>query len=505
MDEKLKNSFLNFRNSILDFAKGEKVNPIIYGLAIGLYPVLYYYNTNFSLVNSWSQLGMFVLTFIMVPIIAGYLIKMIVGKYSEIRLFKFLLPVFNVAYFLLLLVLCTYGIKLKILALAGIIGVVLGIILSKHLNKIVIFQLLLALIILPNLLRFVFYQINYSTEWTQQPDTIEQTEFVKKPNVYVIQPDGYPNFSELKRGYYKYDNQAFEDYLQEMGFKLYNNFRSNYFSTLSSNSSMFSMKHHYYNHPHSTESEMLNARDIIVGANAVVRTFNDNGYKTNLLLGKPYLLVNRPTLGYDFCNIKQNEVSFLARGFGIHKNVLDDLEPLIQEKKEEPKFYFIEESLPSHITTYKELSNGKEKEREHHLERLQRANEWLEEVLNMIKKYDSEALIVIIADHGGFVGFDYTLECKIKQTDPNLIKSIFTTALAIKWPKGEAPEFDNQLKTNVNLFRILIAYLSQDETLLNNLQEDKSYAVLNSGTPFGVYEYINEADETVFYQYEEAK
>jgi len=92
---------------------------------------------------------------------------------------------------------------------------------------------------------------------------------------------------------------------------------------------------------------------------------------------------------------------------------------------------------------------------------------------------------------------NYSLESKIKQTDRDLIYSIFTSALAIKWPE-EAPVFDNKLKTNVNLFRILISYLSEDESYLDFLQPDKSFAVINVGAPFGVYEYINENGSVVF-------
>ena len=229
----------------------------------------------------------------------------------------------------------------------------------------------------------------------------------------------------------------------------------------------------------------------------MVRTFKNNGYKTNLLLEKSYLLVNRPKLGFDYCNVNKNEVSFLARGFEIHKDILKDLEVCINDGSE-PNLYFIEKLKPGHINTYKGSSSGKEEERVSYFNEIEEANEWLKQAIDLIEIKDPNALVVIVADHGGFVGFDYTLQCKIKQTDPDLIRSIFTAALAIKWPHEKAPYFDDQLKTNVNLFRILITYLSQNESLLDNLQPNASYTVLEEGAPFGVYEYINENDEIVF-------
>ena len=111
-------------------------------------------------------------------------------------------------------------------------------------------------------------------------------------------------------------------------------------------------------------------------------------------------------------------------------------------------------------------------------------------------------MVVIVADHGGFVGMDYTLECKIKQSDPGIIKSIFTSALAIKWPDAKPPSFDDRLRTNVNLFRILFAYLGEKESLLQNLQPDTSFSVIESEAPFGVYQYINAEGEIVFNKYE---
>ena len=93
---------------------------------------------------------------------------------------------------------------------------------------------------------------------------------------------------------------------------------------------------------------------------------------------------------------------------------------------------------------------------------------------------------------------DYSLQCKEKMLDRDLIYSIYTSALAIKWPNGDEPKYADLLQTNVNLFRVLFSYLSDDQTYLNHLQEDSSYTVIEEGAPFGVYEYINPKGQTVF-------
>ena len=216
------------RNSILDFSKSDKTNPIIGGLAIGLYPMLYYYDRNFSLVNSWSQFWMFLLTFILIPIVACFLIQKTVKHLPEWKVLKFALPVFSFVYFSILLIICTLGIKLKIIAIAVLVAALLGVLLYKYFNKVIIFQLLLALVVSPKLVPNVIYQLNYKTDWQQLSDDIVDSKFKTFPNVYIIQPDGYPNFSELKRGYYSYDNSNFENYLSSHGFKLYNELKKCY-------------------------------------------------------------------------------------------------------------------------------------------------------------------------------------------------------------------------------------------------------------------------------------
>ena len=89
---------------------------------------------------------------------------------------------------------------------------------------------------------------------------------------------------------------------------------------------MFAMKHHYYNNPKPGTNELYNSRDIIVGDNPVVSIFNNNNYKTSLILEKSYLLVNRPKIRYDFCNISYSEIGYLDRGFEVNRNVIEDLQ-----------------------------------------------------------------------------------------------------------------------------------------------------------------------------------
>ncbi len=374
----------------------------------------------------------------------------------------------------------------------------LGIILFKHYNKIIVFQLILALMTAPKLIPDLSKQLFYSHDWMKQHDAIEKAVFKKKPNIYLIQPDGYVNFSELKRGFYNFDSSEFEDFLNSSGFVNYPNFRSNYYSTLSSNTSMFAMKHHFYNDPKPNEGELFNSREIIVGRNPAISIFKNNSYKTNLILEHAYLLVNRPKIYYDYCNIDYKDVSFFARGFEFKRDVIKDLEAQIEKNTKGSNFYFIEKISPGHITSYGNKSDGVEIERANYLKRLEEANIFLKDIITLITEKDDNPLIILASDHGGYVGFNYTVESRSKVTDPNLIKSIFSSNLSIKWPQDNNDYFEEELKTNVNLFRVLFSYLSDDKIFLDQIEEDKSFMQIYDGAPFGVYEYINEDGDATF-------
>lgn len=486
------------RAIVIDFISSKKEFPVVAALASGLYPLFYYYDKNFSILNSWSQFLFYVLFYLLMPVVLIFgVYKILSKKHFLYKLKRYCIPVFNLVLFTFFVIISVQGFENKNSFFILLVPVLLGVLLRKHFNKIIVLQYLLASLVALKLLPDIYRHFTYSSQWMQQPDNIEAVVFKKKPNIYIIQPDGYANFSELKKSNYNYDNKAFESFLQDNDFKLYENFRSNYFSTLSSNSSMFSMKHHYYNKPLKPGlEEVYSARDVIVGENPVISVFKKNNYKTFLLLEKSYLLLNRPKIAYDYSNLKTSDISFFSRGFDVLRDLNEDLESAIKNNTSTNNFFFLEKLKPGHIATRGNESKGAEHERKNYLKELEESNEWLKESVDIITKNDPNGLIVIIADHGGFVGLDYMHQCKQKQTDSDLINTVFSAALAIKWPSN-APEYDDKLKTNVNLFRVLFSYLSEDEAYLDNLQEDSSYTIIEKGEPFGTYKVLDSKGNVV--------
>ncbi len=487
----------SFRQKVFHYLDNSQDYVVLIALASGLYPWLYYYNQNFISVNSWSQFLFFVVTYLLVPIIGFLVINYFLKRLFFLKFFhKYILTGLNFFSFTVLIITSAYGFRKKLIAIMLLVSFILMFILYKYIKKIVLLQLLMACLALLMTLPKLITYFNRQDDWLKQPDNIEQVIFKEKPNIYIIQPDGYANFLQLNDG--DYDNNDFRGFLIDSDFKIYDDFRSNYYLTLTSNSSMFAMKHHYYVNPNGNKDNHYDFRKILAGENSSIGIFNNNNYKTFLLLEYPYLIINRPKMRYDYSNYNFYNTPFLSNNSATGRDVILELEKQIKNNSNTNNFYFIEKILPGHIALSKGYSKGIENERKNYFKRLEKTNQWLKSIISTITELDENSLIVLVSDHGSYVGYGYTEECYIKNTDESLIQSTFSTLLAIKWPNNKVPEYDYNLKTNVNLFRILFSYLSEDTSYLEHLQDDKSYMIINKGSPYGVYELINENGEFVF-------
>ena len=472
--------------------KSRLLFPVLAALASGVYPVVFYFSNNFTLINSWDHFRYFVFTFIVIPALLFVFFQWAFGRSQLHSWQKYVIPFLNIFTFLILLKICLYaGVQKKIILGIFVVSIVLTKLLYKHIEKIMILQFLIALVGFFGLATTLKEHINYASEWKKQPDDIENVVFKKKPNVYYLQPDGYVSFSELKKGFYNIENIEFEDFLTKGNFRNYPDFRSNYEATLASNSATFMMKHHYYGGSRSA-NESIRAREIIVSSNAVLDVFKNNGYKTHFLTDIPYLLMNRPKLGYDVCNFSYNEFPYIGTGLEPQKSIIEPLKELVIVDSDNPKFFFIEIFDPKHIDGLDLGENTVELKRIIYKESLKEANTVLTEAITIIKKNDPEALIIIMADHGGYVGMKTTREGGDKTQNRDKIYSIFSSLLSIHWPNDDAPSFDVELKSSINLFRIIFSYLSEEESYLDNLEENASFIQLDKNTEPGVYRYIDE-------------
>jgi len=258
------------------------------------------------------------------------------------------------------------------------------------------------------------------------------------------------------------------------------------------------MRHHYYNGPYEDGKTPNRYRKIIAGDNPVIEILKRNGYKTHLLLDHSYLIINRPEILYDYCNINYRDIPILSRGFSKTNDLLTPLSGLIDANGPEANFYFIEKIRPGHIAVRESDSKGREAEREAYLQKLGWANDWLRDMVELITLKDPDALVIIMADHGGFVGWDYTAQRRKKTENEALIRSVFSALLTIKWPQNKPPSFHQELKSGINVFRLLFAHLAQNPGYLDHLEANESFMIVDENTPFAVYKVIDDANRVIF-------
>jgi len=454
-----------------------KFNPLLTGLICGLYPLIFYFSNNFPEINTWEHFGYFSLIFIGIPLVIFLLLSVAIKFIKPIEKYKwqilFVTIIMTVA--TLMSFAMYHTLKKKILLGILILAAIAAWKWKAHYPKLLVLILLMtALPIIKVGMHLIDHQ--HKLTWLELPDNVQEAKFVETPNVYLIQPDGYVGKDVMEEAPYSFDNPLY-DWLEQEGFKRYDNFRSNYPASLTSNSSLLAMKQHQFGKTFTPKFEMPHAREVIAGNNSAIEVFKNNGYKNFFIVQDEYFQQSFPDLHYDYYNIRPDEIPYFSNGSMVKKVVLDDLKAAIDTVSfSGPRFYFVEKLLPHHV----HFAASKEEERDSYIEKIKDVNQWLEEAVGYISEKDPEAIIIILADHGGWVGLNSYPEM-FSTNDPQQIKSIYSSLAAIKWNGHLVEGMDSELTSSVNLFRLLFSVLSKNPEYLNYLEDNSSYN-LQQGT-----------------------
>ncbi|MCB0455078.1 MAG: hypothetical protein KDC62_06775, partial [Aequorivita sp.] len=463
------------------------------GLICGFYPLVFYFSNNFSAINSWEHLRFFLLFYIGIPVVI-FTVASLVFKYSD-TLLKYK------PYILFVLIIMTVStlmsqamyltIKKKLLLSLLIVSVLAAWKLHSHFKKLLVIILLMSILPTINcIIKIVEHE--RQMEWTALPDSIENTKFKATPNIYMIQPDGYVGQDMMESDLYHFNN-PFYGWLQTNGFKIYDDFRSNYPASLTSNSSMFSMKQHKFGKVLFPSIDMPNARDIIAGENAAITTLRNNGYKSFFIVQDEYFQQNRPKPGYDYYNLDPEEIPYFSNDNNVKKVVFEDLKAAMDTVNiKGPRFYFVEKLLPHHI----HFAASKEEERDTYIDKIKEVNGWLKTTVDYISEKDPTAIIIVLADHGGWVGLGSYPEM-FSTEDPQQIRSIYSTLAAIKWNGHLKEGMDTKLRSNVNIFRVLFSVLSENPEYLKYLEDDSSYNLQNGTFSKSVRAVIDDSGKVI--------
>jgi hypothetical protein len=349
---------------------------------------------------------------------------------------------------------------------------------------------------------------NFARQFSKEPFLAFKAS--SKKNVYFILLDSYGNRNTLTQLGIK--NDDFYTVLRQKGFHLYHEFYTTSQATAWAMPTYFNMENHFYR-------SAPDAFQISGGFNKLHYIFERYGYKFNLVHDHVYLqqfgcfadvcypsaansteykpLLN-PRVAYlinrTFLLDKVNS-PFLKKILGVgnalaidNRNIPSAMPKIMEEtvlQSKTPHFTYIHlTSTPGHAPCGK--SCNAPQQANSYKTRVYRANSMGLELINLIGKYDPEAIIIIAGDHGPFIEDQCKGPILSKNASCRLIFENANALCAIKWGKEYKGEYDNSIRSSVSLFRYVLAYVSQNPEHLKLANEDIALA-LGEDFPASVY------------------
>jgi hypothetical protein len=287
------------------------------------------------------------------------------------------------------------------------------------------------------------------------------------PNIYLLVYDAYvTNETMLSHGI---DNSSQEEYLMEMGFKLYPHTYSVAATSLETMSRVLNASADLYG----------NKRKGVSGNGIIQEMFSSFGYKTYGVFTYDYFFRGiNPT--YDFSIPgRPSSSDFLSRAilmgefrFDLGFNDLprdqfvDTKRGIFENTSSRPIFIYTHSDLPHHSQ-----NSGvcRPNERDLYKNRLKEANLEMGQDIRTIVDNDPEGIIVVAGDHGPYL----TKNCAhIENYDMSEISRLDIqdrngTFLAIRWPTEDYEKYDD-ITVLQDLFPAILAYLFKDEGILES-------------------------------------
>ena len=302
---------------------------------------------------------------------------------------------------------------------------------------------------------------------------IKQSNFSLKPDIFLLIYDAYSNSKTMTS--YGIDNKSQEEYLKEVGFKIYEDTYSIGGASLESISTMLNMSKNIIDNEYS--------RFMVSGHTNTYSILRSQGYQLSVILENAYMFgKNKPTLdmtypktldkGYEILwnSILMGEFTSSAN----EKFSQTNGNTFIKTKREymksniHPKFLYTHIG-PGHSPYATKCRVG---EKEQYSMRLKSANIEMKKDIEAIVKNNPDALIIIAGDHGPYIvgnclmynGFE-----DINNVKRLNIQDTFGVFIAIKWPKSLVP-IDTNITVLQDVFPSVFSTLLRDKTIFDTLK-----------------------------------
>lgn len=312
-------------------------------------------------------------------------------------------------------------------------------------------------------------------------------EPLSTPNIYLLVYDAYLiNEIMLQHGI---DNSAQEEYLEELGFKLYPHTYSVGAGTIATMSRILNASSEYCGNP----------RRGVSGDGVVQNLLRSFGYETLGIFPTDYEFRGfGSSYDFSFPTTRVEAVSsahkLLVKAIFMGEFRFDvefdspSREQFVQYKittfenvSSEPRFVYMHDNLPNHSQNSGACLPD---ETELFGKRLIQANYQMKQDIETIIQNDPGAIIIVASDHGPYL----TKNCNstsccydISEINRLDIQDRFGTFLAIKWPTEDYSEYDD-ITVIQDIFPLIFAYLFEDDEFLEaKIEPDTLDASVASG------------------------
>jgi membrane protein insertase Oxa1/YidC/SpoIIIJ len=354
----------------------------------------------------------------------------------------------------------------------------------KHriVRKLMTFAVILFVVVLANIMiNLVLHPKAERLHRTPIPKALQHIQFQEKPNIYLFLYDGMPNQRVFKQD--KLPFAPLDSLLKSHHFKLYDDTYS------LGNSSIISMALTLNITDHINPREDI--RDIYSGNSVANQVLRSQGYKTHLLLEDYFtgaysasdrLLVDEFFPPRKAWGVNTNFFFTLIKGilrgeFKFDTQGLTNLGGYTAEDREKRKEQLIMANGQGNFVIdhyeYPCHSANSEKvlpiETTLWIERYMIAIQQMKKDMDDIEKYDPNAIMIAMGDHGPMLNSGGTDMKSLKKKDitPDLIWDKLGSMVAIRWPDAKkASLYDNDIKVNQDIFAVIFSYLSNDPQYL---------------------------------------
>ncbi len=364
---------------------------------------------------------------------------------------------------------------------------------------------------------FNLISLNMETVQAEETEAVQAknltVEFKEKPNIYLFWLESYHDFA-TQRDVYGIDTQPVQNFLNENDFVTYSHVYTDGHATLNAFAELYGMGFFQAKEAGISDATIA-TRELIGGSeyNLVLKTLKNNDYYTTQIFQgsdyymtyaerSPYLdqtdtdefyqpfyalfapcytFANHVDIDSYFNNSTQNTIvgNLFERVDIVMRNGLQSHQP----------FFVSFKGGAVHTNgvagyTYQDVQSWlDDKTYNQHVDR---GNNEMKEIVNNIIENDSNALIIIVSDHGACrlrganqaaTSMSELMQnlASVNISYEDYINDIFGGILAIRFPDGEQVDItDGHYLSQRNLFMHVFAYLSNDISLLEQRNVSES-------------------------------